>query len=156
MNDGDIQVFLDSIAEQPYAIQYTKPIVNFTGKKERALILNNYDKSNKNKLKDFNTVILDMLENQNFDEICVVRQANLPADKSIKNDFAIVGGFAVGTFQGGNKTASVSLKQRFGHEKIEKAKNDWKTICEQAEWNSNMEISFSQFVRQNWNCDIEE
>ena len=155
VNDGDIQVFLDSIDEQPYAIEYSRPIIEFKGRKERAFIINQYDKNSKEKLKDFNTIISNMINNQQFDNICVVWKDNLP-DEYIRNDFAIIGGFAVGTFQGGNKTASISLKQRFSHEKIDKAQNDWKVICGQAVWNSNTNVLFSEFVKQNLGLEIEE
>ena len=127
VSEEDIIYWLSAKDKKSEAAGYIETLRNFKGKKERILIFSFLREKNINDLRKINNVIDNMIHD-GF-KIYVIRESRLPPVKEIERDFAIIGGFAVGHFDGSSRTGGRSLEQSFSLEAIENAKKNWDILC---------------------------
>ncbi len=154
VSEEDIIYWISARDKKTEAAGYIEPLKKFKGKKERILIFNFFQEKEINELKRINDVIHNMIDD-GF-KIYVLEKHTLPPLTEIERDFAIIGGFAVGHFDGVSKTGGRSLEQSFSPEAIIKAQRNWKTLCKFSRWNSELDESFSDWLLDIFDININE
>ncbi len=115
------------------AAKYSDPLTEFSGKKERILVLNLQklridEKDSKNLINIVNEMVRDGFI------IRLVDKNKVPRNVSI--DFGIIGGFAVSKFDG-IPHSSRALFESFSENALQKAHEDWSALCSLSVWYSN-------------------